>query len=201
VTRRQIELLHRLVEELAPRSVTLAGRWRLRLAGGRLWLEPPSPPEPYEHRLDEGGVIELSIPGWRVRLTRDAAPSPGARWHWRAAGSSRLTVRTARPGDSVAIGVGTAGASRLIARVAPRHLRPGWPLLCENAKLRGFRRLAGDLVRGPAGGGADGWMSLGSSSRPTKSAAASPRISGLPGEAHLVGILKGPAFLLADLAG
>lgn len=135
VTRRQIELLHRLVEELAPRSVTLANRWRLRLAGGRLWLEPPSPPEPYEHRLDEGGVIELSISGWRVRLTRDAAPSPGARWHWRAADPSRLTVRTARPGDSVAVGGGTAGASRLIARVAPRHLRTGWPLLCENARI------------------------------------------------------------------
>jgi tRNA(Ile)-lysidine synthase len=135
VTRRQTELLHRLVEELAPRSVTLAGRWRLRLASGRLWLEPPLMPEPYEHRLEEGGVTELSIPGWRVRLSGDPAPCPGARWHWRTAGSSRLTVRTARPGDAVAVGGGTPGAARLIARVAPRHLRPGWPLLCENARI------------------------------------------------------------------
>jgi tRNA(Ile)-lysidine synthase len=135
VTRRQTELLHCLVEELAPRSVNLADRWRLRLAAGRLWLEPPLLPEPYEHRLEEGGVTELSIPGWRVRLSRDPSPSPGARWHWRAADSSELTVRTTRPADAVAAGGSSSSTARLIARVAPRHLRPGWPLLCENARI------------------------------------------------------------------
>jgi tRNA(Ile)-lysidine synthase len=135
VTRRQTELFDRLLDELAPRSVTLAGRWRLLLAGGRLWLEPPLPPQPYEHQLDEVAITMLSIPGWRVRLSRAAASSPDARWHWRTAGASRLTVRTARPGDAVTVGGSSVSASRLIARAAPRHLRPGWPLLCENARI------------------------------------------------------------------
>ncbi|HQP45124.1 MAG TPA: hypothetical protein PLV66_15770, partial [Thermoanaerobaculales bacterium] len=135
VTRRQIELLHALVEGSAPRSVTLADRWRIRLARGRLWLEPPGAREPYDHPLEDGVVTALSIPGWRVRLAGDRAPSPDARWHWRARSSFRLTVRTPRPGDSVELAGATVPVSRLIARSAPRHLRPAWPLLCENARI------------------------------------------------------------------
>ena len=135
VTRRQTELLHRLVEESAPRSVTLAGRWRLHLARGRLWLEPPGSREPYEHRLEEGAVTVLSIPGWRVLLTRGRAPSRDARWHCHVDASSRLTVRTPRPDDSVEVDGATVPVGRLIARAAPRHLRSAWPLLCENATI------------------------------------------------------------------
>ncbi len=135
VTRRQTELLHRLVEDSSPRSVSLADRWRLLLAHGRVWIEPPEPPQPYQHRLKEGGVTALSIPGWRVRLTRDQAPSSEARWHWRTAASSSLTVRSPQPGDSVEVEGAPAGVPRMIARVAPRHLRSAWPLLCENARI------------------------------------------------------------------
>lgn len=135
VTRRQIELLHCLLDEGNPRSVALAGRWRLRLARGQLWLEPPVTPAPYEHPLIDECEIELPIPGWHVRVGRRAEPSPRARWHWRAPESSRMTVRSPRPGDSVEVGAAVVGLTRLIAKVVPRHLRPAWPLFCENARI------------------------------------------------------------------
>jgi len=135
VTRRQTALLHRLVEESSPRSLTLADRWRLLLARGRLWIEPPVAPPPYQHRLVEGGFTALSIPGWRVRLTLDGAPSPQTRWYWRTTPSSVLTVRSPQPGDSVVDADERLSVPRLIARVAPRHLRSAWPLLCENARI------------------------------------------------------------------
>ncbi|PWB76624.1 MAG: tRNA lysidine(34) synthetase TilS [Holophagae bacterium] len=135
VTRRQTALLHRLVEASVPRSVTLADRWRLLLARGRLWLEPPVAPQPYQHRLEVGSLTALSIPGWRVRLTLDGSPSPQARWHWRTSPSTPLTVRSPQPGDAVEVAGTRLGVPRLIARVAPRHLRSAWPLLCENARI------------------------------------------------------------------
>ena len=135
MTRRQIELLHRMLDQADPRAVTLAGRWRLRLARGRLWLEPPVSLAPYEQPLEEGRVISLPIPGWRVEVGRGAQPSPRARWHWLAPESCRLTVRSPRPGDSVDVGGSAIGVSRLIAPVIPRHLRGAWPLFCENARI------------------------------------------------------------------
>jgi tRNA(Ile)-lysidine synthase len=135
VTRRQIELLHRLLDDGDPRSVTLSGRWRLRLARARLWLEPPATPGPYERPLAEGGSIPLPIPGWQVRVGRESEPSSRARWHWRAPDSSRLTVRSPRSGDSVEVEGSPVGISRLIAPVIPRHLRSAWPLFCENARI------------------------------------------------------------------
>ena len=135
VTRRQIELLHRLLDEGDPRSVTLAARWRLRAAGGRLWLEPPRAPEPYEVPLEVDTPVSLPLPGWRIRATRADRPSAAARWHWRAPESSRLAVRSARPGDAVESGGSAVPVSHLLARKVPRHLRSSWPLLCENARI------------------------------------------------------------------
>ncbi len=42
-TRRQAELLEEMLHRGRPGAVTLAGRWRLRRAAGRVWLEPPAP--------------------------------------------------------------------------------------------------------------------------------------------------------------
>ena len=136
VSRRQTTLLHRLVEESSPRSVSLADRWRLLLARGRLWLEPPAAPPAYEHRLEPGVATALPIPGWRVVLSRDRAPSPRARWHWRTTNPpSALTVRSPRPGDAIEVAGRDLSVPRLIARTAPRHLRCAWPLVCENARI------------------------------------------------------------------
>jgi tRNA(Ile)-lysidine synthase len=136
VTRRQTDLLHQLLEASSPRSVTLGGRWRLLLARGQLWLEPPVASAPYAHRLEEGVATPLSIPGWRVVLSRGSAPSPQARWHWRTTcPPSALTVRSPQAGDSIEAAGKALSVSRMIARAAPRHLRCAWPLLCENARI------------------------------------------------------------------
>lgn len=135
VTRRQVELLHGLLDAAAPRAITLAGRWRLRLARGRLWLEPPLPPAAYAYPLREGSDIALPIPGWRIRARRSESPSPGTRWYRRIGDGTELTVRSPRPGDRVAVDGAEVNVVRLLARTAPRHLRRAWPLLCENARI------------------------------------------------------------------
>ena len=135
VTRRQLELFHGLVEHGSPRSVSLAGRWTLRLAGSRLWLEPPASPDPYLLDLKEGHDLPLSIPGWRIRLTRDAPEPEGETWRFTVSSDAHLTVRTPAPGDTVVNHGKPAKVAELMARSVPRHLRPAWPLLCENAKI------------------------------------------------------------------
>lgn len=135
VTRRQIQLFHQLVESVQPVSVTLGGRWRLRRARSRLWLEPPSNPAGYEKSLVTDGEVTLTIPGWRVRLTRNGDPSERARWHFTAPATASLQLRTPRSGDTVTIKGSEVSVSRLIARHAPRHLRAAWPVLCESARI------------------------------------------------------------------
>jgi len=132
VSRGQLELFQRLVEDGTPRSVTLAGRWHLRLARGQLWLEPPHPPAPYSIELESDSTIELPIPGWRVRVRSGDAPDPEASWHQFLSGDSRLVLRSVAPDDVVSDASGTARVSRLLAKTVPRHLRRSWPVLCEN---------------------------------------------------------------------
>ncbi len=135
VTRRQIELFQRLIETSRPRSVSLAGRWRIRRARSRLWLEPPSDPAGYEQILGTDGEVALTIPGWRVRLTLNGSPSDRARWHSTVPSTARLCLRTPTPEDTVVIDGCEMNVSRLIAKRAPRHLRAAWPVLCENARI------------------------------------------------------------------
>ncbi len=136
VTRRQTELFQRLVESASPRAVTLAGRWVLRLAAGRLWLEPPEFANPYELDLAGGSDLPLPVPGWRVRVgVEGGVPSDRGCWRWLASTTAHLTIRSPRPGDAVAEGGAPIKVSKLLARTIPRHLRPGWPVLCENARI------------------------------------------------------------------
>ena len=135
VTRRQIELFDGLVETSRPRSVTLAGRWRLRRARSHLWLEPPSDPASYEESLGADSYVALTIPGWGVRTTRHGHPSHDARWSFTAPATSPLHLRTPRPGDTVTSDGSEVSVSRLIARRVPRHLRTAWPVLCESARI------------------------------------------------------------------
>ena len=151
VTRRQIELLHRLIDTTEPRAVALAGRWRLRAARGRVWLEPPNPPGSYSHPLHEGSDTPLTIPGWRVRVRRGRSPSRRARWHCRLHDATGLSVRSPHPGDRVTVGGADLAVARLLAPMVPRHLRPAWPLFCENARIAwvpGVHQgaLSGDVV-------------------------------------------------------
>jgi tRNA(Ile)-lysidine synthase len=136
VTRRQTELFQRLVETGLPRAVTLAGRWVLRLVAGTLWLEPPEGPEPYELELVPGADRPLPMPGWRIRVSAraDATHCDGD-WRWRASADAVVTVRSPRPGDTVVEDNGAVKVAKLLARAAPRHLRRGWPVLCENARI------------------------------------------------------------------
>jgi tRNA(Ile)-lysidine synthetase-like protein len=135
VSRRMVALFHRLVEEGSPRSVGLAARWRLYLARGQIWLEPPQPPKPYAHELIEGHAVDLSIPGWRIELRRATSPDPQTTWHRFATADSRLSVRSPRPGDVVLDNEVPHKVSSLLAKKAPRHLRPAWPLFCENDRI------------------------------------------------------------------
>jgi len=148
VTRRQIELFHRLVETVRPNSVTLGGRWRLRRARSRLWLEPPSDPEDYEITLGTEGEAALTIPGWRVRFTRNGDPSEQARWCFTAPATATLQLRTPRTGDTVTRDGSEVSVSRLIARRVPRHLRAAWPVLCESARITWIP----GVWQGPEGG-------------------------------------------------
>ena len=136
VTRRQTELFLQLVDAGSPRAVALAGRWALRLTGRRLWLEPPEPLGPYRLELAKGSDTPLPVPGWRIRVAGDEGDRPGGEcWRWRASATALLTVRSPRPGDTVAGGGAPVKVSTLLAPRAPRHLRAGWPVLCENARI------------------------------------------------------------------
>jgi tRNA(Ile)-lysidine synthase len=135
VTRSMVALFHEMVEEGKPRSVGLAGRWRLYLARARIWLEPPRPPEPYAHRLVEGESVELSIPGWKVGLRRATTPGPRVTWHCRTSADARLELRSMTPGDVVSDNGRSLKVSSLLSKKVPRHLRPAWPLLCENDRI------------------------------------------------------------------
>jgi tRNA(Ile)-lysidine synthase len=132
VSRRQLELFEAMVEDEVPRAVTLAGRWRLRLARGRLWLEPPVPPASYSLELEVDCGYELPIGDWWVRVRSGDAPDPAASWHRFLADDARLVLRSPAPGDVIADRSDVTKVTKALARALPRHLRSSWPLLCEN---------------------------------------------------------------------
>jgi tRNA(Ile)-lysidine synthase len=132
VSRRQQALVEKLIRHGTPRAVTLGGRWRLRLARRRLWLEPPSPPSPYAFDLEPGMTLRLPLPGWWIRVTRNAEPDDAAAWHRWLPDGGRLSVRSAAPGDRIEHEGNLAKVSRLLAKHLPRHLRRAWPVFCES---------------------------------------------------------------------
>ncbi len=135
VTRRQLTLLHSLLESSTPRSVTLGNRWRLRLARRHLWLEPPRLPGPYQLALAVGEEVELSLPSWWVRTSTTPGSDEGVRWRWRPPTGTALGVRTSRPGERVEIAGRQVPTRSLLAGSLPRHLRASWPVFCEDDKI------------------------------------------------------------------
>ncbi len=123
-TRRQGELLISLLSCGRPSSVTLAGRWVLRLAAGTLWLEPPAWAPQYVEPVAAGRVTDLPIPGWRVRCF-EGRPASRSFWVHPGLPSESLTVRPPRSGERFR-------GTRIMDLLAPfpRHLRRSWPLVC-----------------------------------------------------------------------
>ncbi len=134
VSHRQLELLTRLLNSGEPRAVALAGRWRLRLAGGRLWLEPPVAPPPCSLTLTPGSAHALPLPGWEARLVTPAEADPGARWRL-SLGEGAAYLRSPRPGDVTGSGDSARALAPLLAAHLPRHLRRAWPLLVEDGTI------------------------------------------------------------------
>ena len=134
----QIELLHAMLDEGSPRSVTLGGRWRLRLARNRLWPEPPVDPAGRIGSLSPGASTPLGIPGWTAALGDAATGHPAARWRWRPASeSSTVTFRPVSVDDRLPGPRGTSvRARRRLAETLPRHLRSAWPVFCEDDMIR-----------------------------------------------------------------
>jgi tRNA(Ile)-lysidine synthase len=135
VTRRQVELFGAMIEEGQPRAITLGHRWRIRLVGGKLWLEPPTPVDPFDHPLEVGTSVDLPIPGWRVRMGSTTAPPPEVRWSWFSRSGARLRVRNIDANDRVESEGEVVRAARMVARRLPRHLRPVWPVFCEDDRI------------------------------------------------------------------
>lgn len=135
VTRRQSALFEEMIGTGRPRAVTLGDRWRLRVARGRLWLEPPQNPEPFCFAIAPGDTVDLPLPGWRVDFRSGGAPAEGVRWSSRLAPGLRLEVRNARERDRVQIDETTLRVNRLLARAMPRHLRSSWPVFCEGDRI------------------------------------------------------------------
>jgi len=135
VTRRQAELFAEMIETGRPRAVTLGRRWRLRLARGSLWLEPPSLIEAFDHPIDVGETVELPIPGWRVRMGSTVAPPPEVRWSWYSPAGAKLRVRNIASSDRIGAHPTAPRAAKIVARRLPRHLRAIWPVFCEDDRI------------------------------------------------------------------
>jgi tRNA(Ile)-lysidine synthase len=135
VTRRQAELFGKMIEEGSPRAVTLGRRWRLRLAGNRLWLEPPTSIDPFDLALSIGESVDLPIPGWRVRMGSNSAPPPEVRWSWFSRVGANLRVRSIDPNDTIDSGGERVRAAKMVARRLPRHLRMVWPVFYEDDRI------------------------------------------------------------------
>ncbi len=130
VTHRQGELLPEVLSG-SKTALTLADRWALRRAGGKLWLEPGGTISPYSIDL-EAGQIDLPIPGWCITL-RDAAPGDNAsRWLFPISTQAPLRIRCLQPEDRFEDGRRPATALRAFL---PRHLRRIWPILFVGDKL------------------------------------------------------------------
>jgi hypothetical protein len=135
VTRRQTALFGELIEHGRPRAVTLGDRWRLRLARGRLWLEPPTPPAVFSHQLEIGRIVDLPLPGWSVRLRSAGGQAPDSRWSCQAPAGPRLEVRSPTPDDLAEIDGRMVRVRTLTSRRLPRHLRSVWPVFCEDDRI------------------------------------------------------------------
>ena len=135
VSRRQATLFGEMIETGQPRAVTLGGRWRLRLARGLLWLEPPSSVESYDHPITLGDTVELPFPGWWVTMGTTATSSPDVRWSWRSPPNARLRVRSVLSSDRIGADRRGPRASKILARRLPRHLRRAWPVFCEDDRI------------------------------------------------------------------
>lgn len=135
VTRRQGELFENQLASGGPRAVTLGRRWRLRLARGRLWLEPPEPPKPFALDLLEGRCLELPLPGWEIRLVAAGERPEGLRWSFQPPPGARLLVRSAVADDLVQVGGDRVRVRSMLARAMPRHLRCAWPVCCEDGRI------------------------------------------------------------------
>jgi len=127
VTTRQLEVFEELLDSGRPRAVSLAGRWNLRSARGRLWLEPPADPAPTTLRLTPGGEMPLGVPGWSIRVADEAMDEPRVEWRTQVSADDDLGVRGVAKADFVAIDGKIVAASRLLAAQLPRHLRHAWP--------------------------------------------------------------------------
>lgn len=136
VTRRQAELFETLVGHGQPRAVTLGGRWNIRRAGGKLWLEPPQTPSPFAFELVPDTVHQLPIPGWTVGLSKSTDPSPGVRWRFGVEPGVGLLVRSPRSGDVVVVDGKSVRVGKLLSGVLPRHLRSTWPVCCESDRIQ-----------------------------------------------------------------
>ncbi len=132
-TRRQLELMHALVEGGDPPTVTLGKRWRLRRARGRVWLEPHHSPGPWSVTLTDGEAAELGVPGWQARL--GSATTGRARYRAALPATGRLTVRSALPDDAVIALDGPQRVARLLAAALPVHLRSAWPVVLVDATI------------------------------------------------------------------
>jgi len=135
VTRRQAELFETLLGHGQPRAVTLGGRWNIRRAGGKLWLEPPETPPAYAVDLVEHVVFDLPLVGWCVRFRPAADPPPGLRWRFHTDRGARLSMRSPRGDDRVKVDGDFVGVPQLIAKKLPRHLRSAWPVCCESDRI------------------------------------------------------------------
>jgi tRNA(Ile)-lysidine synthase len=135
VTRRQAALFGGMIENGHPRAVTLGGRWRIRLARGHVWLEPPVAIEGFDHPIAVGETVELPIPGWRVKMGSTVAPPPEVRWSWYSPPGARLRVRNVDSNDRIGIDRTGPRAAKILARRMPRHLRSIWPVFCEDDRI------------------------------------------------------------------
>ena len=135
VTRRQATLFGDMIEDSHPRAVTLGGRWRLRLARGHLWLEPPTVIDGFDNPIAVGETLELPIPGWHVRMGSTAAPPSEVRWSWHSPPDARLRVRNVDSNDRIGVDRSGPRAAKILARRLPRHLRSIWPAFCEGDRI------------------------------------------------------------------
>ena len=135
VTRRQVALFAEMIEDGHPKAVTLGRRWRLRLARGHLWLEPPDVIKGFDNPIAVGETVELPIPGWQVRMGSTTAPPPEVRWSWYSPPDARLRVRSVDSNDRIGVDRSGPRAARILARRLPRHLRTIWPVFCEDDRI------------------------------------------------------------------
>jgi hypothetical protein len=133
VTRPQLELFMAMLSDGSPRALTLERRWVMRLAGQRLWLEPPGHIDDYALRLQPGETTALPIPGWKIRV--GVADGEDRRWRHVAEEGRRLTVRSPRSDDRLGSGPGATTAAKALSRRLPRHLRRAWPVFCEDDRI------------------------------------------------------------------